>query len=130
MATHTITTGIASATDLPCGRACHPDTWPEGTFVCSAHNTALDGLCTRWWGHDGDHIECTVDGHAVHVWPRTALRWVANPTPEPAAAPGGSGEPPVSPASAGRAPGAPIALMTCCGGYPGEHFAGCRNDVA
>lgn len=132
MATPTVTTQPDRLADLPCQGACSPITWPRGAFVCSAYNTHIDGLCSRHWGHDGDHIECTKDGHAVNVWSRTAARWIPNPAgteiPEVATPPAATGTPPSSPEPAVRAPGAPITPMTCCGGYPGEHFAGCRNE--
>lgn len=131
MATDTVTIDGQTTSDLPCGGSCSPAIWPDGTWVCSAYNSHLNALCSRYWGHDGDHIECTRDGHAVNVWSRTAARWIPNPagaqTPEVATPPAMTGTPPSSPAPATRAPGAPITPMTCCGGYPGEHFAGCRS---
>ena len=54
---------------LPCSGVCSTLTWPEGAFVCSAYNSEIDGLCTRHWAHDGDHVECTTDEHAVKTWP-------------------------------------------------------------
>lgn len=56
-----------------CGGVCSTLLWPDGAFVCSAYNPAIDGLCTRHWGHDGDHVECcSADGqefHAIRTWP-------------------------------------------------------------
>jgi len=56
----------------PCHGVCSTLLWPEGVTVCSSGNSEIDGLCTRHFGHDGPHIECTADRHAVRVWARKA----------------------------------------------------------